>query len=370
MRSAGRVSEKPGGPGPTTARATLLGRDDRLPRFTRRCADHCVRLVPLLLLAWLASYPRAVHAQLLSYQRGESYSSTTGEWAPSYDVQYQQVLHKAWSASFDYLNEGHYTGHHPDGYGLELWYWLRLPTSYPLSLSVGAGTLYYFDTITPAGGASVDSHGFAPMASATLRGRLWHNWDWMLTAKAIDPSHDIKTQMLMLGVGYWIQDAPSEAGGQGLGILDRQADGAGPDELSAYGLLDVINISGNPSSWGASVEYRHRFQRYIDGTLTYLYEGDPKVARRSGFSGQIWPVRATSLFGTEIGAGFGAYAFIDRKHIPTASRETPAQLAPIVSLMLSYPTHSAWFTRFIWDRVVSNYSRDADIWRLGVGRSL
>jgi hypothetical protein len=37
--------------------------------------------------------------------------------------------------------------------------------------------------------------------------------------------------------------------------------------------------------------------------------------------------------------------------------------------MLSHTVYSHFFARAIWDRVVSNYSRDADIWRVGVGRT-
>jgi hypothetical protein len=35
--------------------------------------------------------------------------------------------------------------------------------------------------------------------------------------------------------------------------------------------------------------------------------------------------------------------------------------------MLSHAVYSNIFVRAIWDRVVSNYNRDADIWRFGVG---
>jgi hypothetical protein len=139
--------------------------------------------------------------------------------------------------------------------------------------------------------------------------------------------------------------------------------------LSVYGVLSVINISGNPNAFGVSAEYRRRFVRDFEGTITYIYEGDPRVARRSGVSLQFWPVRYDMSSGFEIGAGFGAYVFVDTKHQPIPGQITTAAVAPVVSLMASHAVTKNWFVRAIWDRVVSNYSRDADIWRLGFGRT-
>jgi hypothetical protein len=65
----------------------------------------------------------------------------------------------------------------------------------------------------------------------------------------------------------------------------------------------------------------------------------------------------------------GAYVFVDTKHQPIPGQITTAAVAPVVSLMASHAVTTNWFARAIWDRVVSNYSRDADIWRLGFGRT-
>ena len=94
------------------------------------------------------------------------------------------------------------------------------------------------------------------------------------------------------------------------------------------------------------------------------------MTRRSGVTAQLWPVRTDVSSGIEIGAGFGAYVFVNEKRQPIAGQVNSAAVAPVVSIMASYPAMGAWFGRFIWDRVVSNDSRDADIWRLGFGHTL
>gem|GEM_PF-1077124 len=321
-----------------------------------------------LAIAGIGCLPHTGWAQSLSYMRGDSYSTTEHESSLFYKIEYRAMLYDGFAAAFEYVNEGHFTGHHPDGYGLELSYQYRFPTDYRLYLVGGIGPYYYFDTITPAGGQSTDVHGLAPMFTLSVRGQLWKKLDWVVSADSIDPTHDVKDQLLSLGVAYWLSD-PSNPG-----IFDKPRDGltsasTNRNELSVYGALSVINISGNPDAFGFSAEYRYIFARGIEGTIAYIYEGDPRVARRSGVTAQLWPVRHDLSSGFEVGAGFGAYAFVDKKHQPIPGQTTTAALAPVVSLMLSHTVYSHFFARAIWDRVVSNYSRDADIWRVGVGRT-
>jgi hypothetical protein len=321
-----------------------------------------------LAVACIACLPVSGWAQSLSYLRGDSYSNSEHESSLFYKIEYRAMIYDGFAAAFDYVNEGHFTGHHPDGYGLELSYQYRFPSDYRMYLVGGVGAFYYFDTITPAGGQSTDAHGLAPMATLSLRGQLWkwNKLDWVLSADSIDPTHDVKDQLLSLGLAYWLSD-PSDPG-----MFDKPRDQSvwAPtyrSELSVYGVLSVINISGNPNAFGASAEYRYIISRSIEGTIAYIYEGDPRVARRSGVTLQLWPVRHDVSSGFEVGAGFGAYAFVDKKHQLIPGQTTTAAVAPVVSLMLSHAIYSHFFARAIWDRVVSNYSRDADIWRIGVG---
>jgi hypothetical protein len=328
-----------------------------------------------LLLLGLVFAPVTSRAQLISFAKGASYSSSTQEWTSGYEVQYRQKLYQDLAVTFDYLNEGHFTGHHPDGYGLELWYRLWHPRFDRLTVAVGAGSFYYFDTITPPGGLSTDSHGFAPMVSLTARGRIWKKLDWVVSANSINPSHDVKDEQINVGLGYWLNRGALDEEAEPRGIFEPAEDGSAlegseRDELSLYGVFSVINNVRNPNAWGGSAEYRYRFAQDFDATVAYIYEGDPQVARRSGVTAQIWPVRTDVTTGFEVGAGFGVYGFVDKKRQPLPGQVTSVAAAPVVSLMVSHAFLTHWFGRFIFDRVVSNYNRDADIWRLGVGHTL
>jgi len=206
------------------------------------------------------------------------------------------------------------------------------------------------------------------MVTLSLRGQVWkwNKLDWVLSADSIDPTHDVKDQLLSLGLAYWLSD-PSDPG-----MFDSRATnryGRQPFAASCrlYGVLSVINISGNPNAFGASAEYRYILTRSIEApspTSTKAIRAWPGAA---GVTVQLWPVRHDVSSGFEVGAGFGAYAFVDKKHQLIPGQTTTAAVAPIVSLMLSHAIYSHFFARAIWDRVISNYSRDADNLALGVG---
>jgi hypothetical protein len=327
-------------------------------------------------MAMLLISSRAAQAQSIAYLRGVDHSTTTSQSDVAYKVEYRQKIRGAFSATFDYVNEGHFTGHHPDGYGLEAWYRLPLSAVDHLALLAGAGGFYYFDTVTPPGGSSSDVHGLAPRISVTLRGKVWHQWDWVVSADAMRPTRSVRTAMVTAGLSYWLEGDPAHPEAEPVALFERAAriedhDRALRNEWSLLGALSVINISGNPNSIGGSAEYRHRFDWShgpYEASIAYIYEGDPRVARRHGVTLQVWPVRTDLVSRIEIGAGFGAYVFVDTKDQLIPGQITSAAVAPVVSLMASVPVTDAWFVRAIWDRVVSNYNRDADIWRLGFGR--
>lgn len=306
--------------------------------------------------------------ETFAYLKSWTYTPTLSEQDTGYKVEYSQVLYQKVSFAFDYVNEGHFSGHHRDGYGLELRYAIPVTLfAHPVVLSLGAGPQYYFDTITPLGGASIDAHGLAPRFTAGASGRLWRRLNWLVAIDAITPSHDIKDYLVSAGLGYKL--GANSADKPDLFTSWKDGSDAIPIEVSLFSAFSVINISGNPNSWGGSVELRLPLARHIEFSSSYIYEGDPKVARRSGVTAQLWPIRSDEFSGVEIGAGFGVYVFVDKKsNVPGQAQS--AVIAPLMSIVLSWPASSTWFGRFIWDRVVSNYNRDADIWRLGFGRRL
>jgi hypothetical protein len=65
--------------------------------------------------------------------------------------------------------------------------------------------------------------------------------------------------------------------------------------------------------------------------------------------------------------GLGPYFYIDRRHPKPAPSRNPAAAAPLLSLTLATRLSDQWLARLVFDRVVTSYNRDADIFLLGLG---
>src|SRR5215469_10030421 len=114
------------------------------------------------------------------------------------------AAHLAWSVA--YLNDGHFPGHHRDGVSGEVW--APFTVGDFMTLSVGGGPFYYFDTEHAAmPGGFADVHGWALLLSADMRLALWSRLDepgWFLDVRYdwAAPARDIETHSIGVGFGY------------------------------------------------------------------------------------------------------------------------------------------------------------------------
>ena len=322
---------------------------------------HTLAAVALL----LSLLPAALRAQELSVLGGVTTSGAFNRSAKAWQVDYRQDFYQYFDASIAYVNEGHFSDHKRDGTAWEGWANLPLFDD-RVSLSVGAGLYYYFDTQPTAGGDSVDVHGTAPIFSATLTGYLDDRWFYRVVVNRISPKSDIQTNEVMVGVGYWFgpnrkpQGAVPNQGSPEPAFVT-------PPELTVFGGQSVVNTYFDEKAWAGAVEYRQGVLPHVDGTATYIYEGNPKTVRRSGVAAQLWAVNTFIDKDTSVGIGVGPYFFIDRRHPSNRFRDTPAAIAPLVSLTIARQISETWTTRLVWDRVTSSYNRDSDIFLLGLG---
>ena len=291
----------------------------------------------------------------------------------SWQIDYRHGLYRNVEMSFAWINEGHVLGHHRDGNAVELWY--RLPFyANRFRLSFGAGPYYYYDT-QPVPGSATDSinlHSTAPILSISAEGEIYERWFWRFVYNRINATADIKTNTAVIGVGYWLGKDPAIPKGNLPGILQGASSGTGgaKNEFTVFGGWSVVNTLFSEGAFACGAEYRRNIAANLDGTISYIYEGDPHVVRRSGAGLQLWPLSKSFGDRLEVGFGVGTYIYIDRKQPRGPDQKTQAALAGLVSPMLSCRVTDAWFVRVIWNRVVTNYSRDSDIWLVGIGYRL
>jgi hypothetical protein len=280
-------------------------------------------------------------------------------YAWQFDFRYGLSRHWAWSASW--LNEGHVPDHHRDGFVSQLW--LRWPFSNDrFELDAGAGFDRYYDTQPGENGDSVNVHGFAPIYSLSVTDYTDSPWFVRLTFNRVNPSSDIRIDSVVLGVGYGLEHrvnsgtpAPAEAG--------RTTN----NEFTVFVGQSVVNTLASENALAYSVEYRHGIGRHLDWTVSWIYEGDPEIVRRQGLGTQVWLVGAYLNDRLALGIGFGVYIYIDKKETEATDQDKNSDVAGLITPTIAYRLSDHWLARFNWDRIVSNYNKDADVFLLGLG---
>ena len=283
----------------------------------------------------------------------------------TWQVDYRQDFTRYFAASIGYINEGHLRAHHRDGSGWELWGVLPFAED-RFSLSLGVGAYYYFDTQPLPGGDSLNVHGTAPIFSVALTGYFADRWYYRFNFNRIAPSGQINVNTLTAGMGFWFgQDRKPTAGK--LGDAPNEKAYVSERELTLFGGQSVLNTFLDQKSLAYAAEYRQGLMSHVDWTASAIYEGNPKIVRRSGISAQIWAVNTFFEDRITVGAGLGPYVYLDQKHPAGAGQLNPAAVAPLASLTFSVKLSGNWVMRLVFDRVMSNYNRDSDVFLLGLG---
>lgn len=307
---------------------------------------------------------RPLHAQELSFGWGglSTPDSADGKATYTWQIDYRHNFLRclAWSASW--INEGHIQNHHRDGFATQLWG--RLPLSgRHLSLAFGAGADRYFDTQPDGNGGSQDVHGWAPIYSLSATWQTQTPWLFRLTYNRIEPHDNIKTNGIQMVVGYKLwktsEDQVPESAEHPHWTTGR--------EFTAFVGKTVVNTFNSESDMATGLEFRKGIARYCDWTFSYVNEGDPEVTRRNGLATQFWLVDAYLNKKLAVGMGVGAYFYVDRKHAPVEGQEPDGDFAPLLTPTISYRISDRWTARLNWNRVVSDYNKDSDVFLLGIG---
>jgi hypothetical protein len=282
----------------------------------------------------------------------------------SWQIEYRQALNEYLAASISYLNEGHISSHHRDGHTAQLWAGTRLADR-RLSLSVGIGPLYYYDTVPASSDTShVNQHGWGLNSSLAA---TWHTDSrWLLQLRSnwieSDSRHD--TVSVLVGVGYQLE--PS-AGPSPSAVISAVSRHDRPNELVAYVGRTIVNSFDSEHSVAVGIEYRRQLNPYLEGSISWLYEGDSRLVRRHGFTGEIWAVRYFLDDRLGLGIGGGLYFNADRYSHVVEEGDTDRLVSGIVSLTGSFRVAPEWELRTVWHRIVTNYDRDTDVLLGGIG---
>jgi hypothetical protein len=303
-----------------------------------------------------------VQAQELSVLAGAGRLDQSSESTYSWGFTYLQPLDDHDALSYSWLNEGHYTDHHRDGFALQYWRraWLF---DHRLALAAGVGAYNYFDTTaSDEGRPYADVHGWALIYSVSATWYTQSSWFYQFRVNRTDARHSIDTTSVMFGIGYQLgTPGGSGASGSGSGPL---ADGG--NQLTVMAGKTEVNSLHSPGAFAKSVEFRHAFSPYFEGTLTWLDEGKTQLTRRNGVATQLWASRAFFNDKLRLALGAGPYVAVDT-YREVGGTNTGDKVSALITMTASYQFTPHWFVRASWDRVLTGYDKDSDIYLAGVG---
>ncbi|MTV39285.1 hypothetical protein GM676_17060 [Duganella radicis] len=272
---------------------------------------------------------------------------------------YSHPLGEHFALSLSYLNEGHPLSHHRDGVASQVW--VRSGRNVPgWSFGAGVGQYYYFDTVdlhSRSGTRYSNDHGWANIYSVQATYHYpdsrWYN---QVMVNRISPSGKDATTSLMLGVGYQFNGVK----GDKLHVEGPAADEA----LTVMAGQGITNSLRSESTAIGALEYRRAVGRYVDWTVTALYEGNTAQSKRNGVATQLWLIRSLNQK-VELGMGAGPYF---NAQVPDG-RGQRSHRAGLVTVGARYHLDRRVVAEAAWNRVVTDYHRDADLLLIGLGYS-
>lgn len=277
--------------------------------------------------------------------------------------------------SMAYLNDGHFPGHHRDGVSGEVW--LPYTLADYVTVSLGAGPFYYFDTEGAAAqGGYANVHGWAWLLSADMRVALWlghelhPGWFVDLRYDWSAPARDIETHSIGLGLGYQMYP-DSAVGGPTQGAVDDFAE----NEVIGYVGKTVVDSFSPPWSYSEAVEYRRQlFAPFTRVSLAFVNEGNAELIRRRGVIYEGWLEPSFWDGNASVGLGWGGYTAID-KYRPSSGRHVSyvvsmtlsARPLNLIPALRGTTVGAQTDARVTWHRIITDYNRDTDILLFGLG---
>jgi hypothetical protein len=317
-----------------------------------------------VLTATLTASP-FVQAQEVNAAMGALRGGSGGESTYTWSFGYRQDLTPHLGIGLSWLNEGHIPDHHRDGAALQGWY--RHALFDPrLTFAAGAGPYRYYDTTSGEHRRFVDDHGLGVLYTVTASWAATRNLQYQMRINHVEAFGSVDTTSVLFGLAY--QLSPDRT---------RPADSTSPyartgrfpqgDEVTFLAGKTVVNSLDSQSTFAKSIEYRHSFTRHIEGTVAWMDEGHTPLTRRNGVAAQLWANEP--LFGDRLslGVGLGPYVAADHYRESRDSTAGGPKLSGLFTMSVAYEITPHIVTRLSWNRVITSYDRDTDIFLIGMG---
>jgi len=324
-----------------------------LKTLRRICLNFKFKIFCYFLLFFCSS----LHAAELSVLLGKIARSANGEHTYTYSLQYKQKLAKYLDASIAYINEGHFSNHHRDGFAVQLWGHTK-PFNNHLVLAAGIGPYYSYDTDLSGGGPGFkEVHSLGGILSLAGLWTMQNPWVIQLQSNYIKTDH-FDTYSAMLGLGYRLNYHQEH---NTFSSERMSLENMGNNEVTVSIAQAIINSRKSPRAAAQSIEYRRHINSYLDLSAAFINEGNNDLADRDGVLLQAWLVRNLLNNHLFLGAGLGPYVSLDRRH------QNEGKVSGAVSLAVGYQLNPNWLVRLYFNRMTTDHNRDSDVFVIGPG---
>jgi len=202
-------------------------------------------------------------------------------------------------------------------------------------------------------------HGWGTMANVAATWYTKNRWIYQLQGYWVRGEKSFDSLSALVGIGYQLDAPPSKGPDvKGTRLSERTTD----NELTLFGGETVVNIPGDGKSTAFALEYRRGLWRFMEWTAGALYEGRSSLIDRYGLTTQLWLAKPFLDDRISLGIGAGPYFALDRR---LNSRQE--RIPIIFSTTGSYRIGQNWLIRATWDRIITRYDRDTDIFLGGIG---
>lgn len=249
-----------------------------------------------------------------------------------------------------YLNEGHPENHHRDGFAIQ-------PSFYKdfnkWRVQLSTGPYYSMDTTHRLDGTVLNDKHLGLLSSLVLK---WHpsqrNWYVGVGYNNVWMPNRLHSNSILLLVGTDIQkDVKNDDDGD---VSKRQVGlWIGPGNTTNPG-TEVTN--------GGQLEFAFPFNDLFSYSIAALYEGNTTLANRKGVMAQAWYNEKFKNW--TISAGAGPYL----EHDSLRDNGATGILA-VASVRATYKLTYRTNIGLNFNRVISFYHKDADMFMLGIQRA-
>ncbi len=301
-------------------------------------------------------------AQELYVYGGTVRHSETGDTSYTWGFEYLEWLGEHSAFSISWLNEGHLPDDRRDGQSFQFW---GGTTVYDqrLVLAAGIGPYFYYDTVKATDDGSRNTRGLAALFSLTATWHIENSWLIQLRANFVETQSSLDTGALAIGVGYQLDPSPLPGPAAG---TTPQVKNTRSREIMLLAGRTIINKFDTPTATAVAVEYRQDMGRHLEWTIGWLSQGNDHRTYRGGPLTQLWLVRTFFNECMSLGAGAGVHIDFLRED-PNPNDEKITTFAAVTSITAAYRCYEHWLVRLSWNRVITDYHRDADVIMGGFG---